>query len=78
MQSYVRGPSNLVVHVVVGLGVATQPLLAPKPPMSDRPHWKWILDLLEERDVNGDPKHNRDYLSNSDGESFDRPHELEQ
>ena len=66
--------SNQGVTITVGIP-PSQPLPDPQPHMSNRAHRKWILDLLEELDV--DDGHESDYDSDSSGDSPDPKIEVE-
>ena len=63
--------------VTVALQAPTPPLPDPQPHMSNRAHRKWIMDLMEEMDVDDDHEEDSDYASDSSGESLDQTSEVE-
>lgn len=63
--------------VTVALEAPTRTLPDPKPSMSNHAHRKWILDLMEEMDVDDDHEHDSNYASDSSGESPDPVLEVE-
>lgn len=69
--------SHSGVTVNVAMQAPTQALPDPQPPMSNRAHRKWILDLMEELDVDDDHEHDLDYASDSSGDSPDPTSEVE-
>ena len=69
--------SNTGMTVTVAVQAPAQALPPPQPYMSNRAHRKWILDLLEEMDVDDEHNNDSDYGSDSDDESPDPTVEVE-
>lgn len=70
-------PSNSGMTVTIAVQPSAQSLPAPQPHMSNRAHRKWILDLLEELDVDDNHEDDSDYGSESDDDPDDPTAEVE-